>query len=267
MLRLGHIIYSNCFPVHAGLIDRGLPAGISLVEGVPSALNRQLDAGAIDVAPSSSIEFARHAGRYRILPDLVIGSRGPALSILLVGRPPEALGGRRVGLTTASATSVALLKILFRIRWHVTPDFFPFDQIREDPFAAGADAALFIGDVALRADLKPDAEARIDLGEAWMEETGLPFAFALWQASGGEPAELRRLHAALLDSRAYGAAHRAALARRYETTFGLPAALLDRYWANLAFDLDGPMQDGLTLFYRLACEAGELTAVPDLAWL
>ncbi|HVB38784.1 MAG TPA: menaquinone biosynthesis protein [Vicinamibacterales bacterium] len=267
MLRLGHIIYSNCFPVHAGLIDRGLPEGITLVEGVPSDLNRRLAAGLVDVAPSSSIEFARHAQQYRILPGLVIGARGPALSILLVGRPPETLGGRRVGLTTASATSVALLKILFRIRWKVTPEFFPFDQIREDPFAAGADAALFIGDVALRADLRPDAEARIDLGDVWTEETGLPFAFAVWQASGGDPGELRRLHAALIDSRTYGLAHRADLARRYEATFGLPAALLDRYWANLVFDLDDSMQEGLKLFYRFAADAGELPAAPPLVWL
>ncbi|MDE3153560.1 MAG: menaquinone biosynthesis protein [Acidobacteriota bacterium] len=267
MLRLGHILYSNCFPVHAGLIDRGLPPDLTLVEGVPSALNRLLAAGAIDVAPSSSIEFARHADRYRILPDLVIGARGPALSILLVGRHPSSLGGRRVGLTTASATSVALLKILFRRRWQVAPEFFPFDQIREDPFAAGADAALFIGDVALRADLAPDAEARIDLGEVWLEETGLPFAFAVWQVSGGDPGALRRLHAALLESRAYGLAHRADLARRYEATFGLPADLLDRYWANLVFDLDAPMREGLQLFYRLAVEAGELPSAPPLVWL
>ncbi len=197
----------------------------------------------------------------------MIGSRGPALSILLVGRPPETLGGRRVGLTTASATSVALLKILFRIRWKVEPDFFPFDQIREDPFTAGAEAALFIGDVALRADLRPDAEARVDLGEAWMEETGLPFAFAVWQASGGDPGELRRLHAALLESRRWGLAERADLARRYEGTFGLPADLLDRYWANLVFELDDAMQEGLKLFYRLAADTGLLPAAPPLVWL
>lgn len=267
MLHLGHIIYSNCFPVHARLIDGGLPADVTLVNGVPSDLNRRLAAGELQVAPSSSIEFARHADRYRIFPDLVIGAHGPALSILLIGRAPARLGGRRVALPTASATSVVLLKILFRLRWRVEPVFVPFDQIREDPFAAGADAALFIGDVALRADLGAGAEARVDLGQEWLEHTGLPFAFAVWQASGGDPAALRRLHAALVESRAYGQSRRAELAERYAETFGLPASLLDRYWANLVFDLDEPMQEGLRLFYRLAAEIGELPSAPALAWL
>jgi chorismate dehydratase len=189
------------------------------------------------------------------------------LSILLIGRAPERLGGRRVALPTASATSVVLLKILFRRRWHVEPEFFPFDQIREDPFAAGADAALFIGDVALRADLGAGAEARVDLGQEWLEHTGLPFAFAVWQASGGDHAALRRLHAALVESRAYGQARRAELAQRYAGTFGLSASLLERYWATLVFDLDEPMQEGLQLFYQLAAEIGELPSAPALAWL
>lgn len=267
MLQLGHIVYSNCFPVHARLLDRGAPAGVRLVEGIPSDLNRRLAAGELHVAPSSSIEFARHADRYRILPDLVIGAHGPALSILLIGRPPAALGGRRVALPTASATSVVLLKILFRLRWNIAPVFVSFDQEREDPFAAGAEAALFIGDVALRPDLRPGADARIDLGEEWLAHTGLPFAFAVWQSSGGNPEELRRLHAALVESRTYGRTHRADLARRYAAGFGLPVSLLDRYWANLVFELDEPMQQGLKLFYRLAAEIGELPAAPALVWL
>src|SRR5690606_13288757 len=112
-LRLGNIVYSNCFPVHARLLDRPRPDDPRLVEGIPSLLNGLLARGELDVSPSSSIEYARHAERYRILPDLVIGSRGAVRSILLLGdRPPEELGGRTVALPTASATSVVPLKIL-----------------------------------------------------------------------------------------------------------------------------------------------------------
>ena len=72
-LRLGHIRYSNCFPVHARLLDRPDGGDPELVEGVPSTLNRLLSEGAIHVAPSSSIEYALHADRYRVMPNLVIG--------------------------------------------------------------------------------------------------------------------------------------------------------------------------------------------------
>src|SRR5690606_11238354 len=122
--------------------------------GVPSYLNRLLSRGEIDVAPCSSIEYARNAGRYSILPDLVIGSRGPVRSILFLSHlPPQALAGRRVAIPNSSATSVVLLKILLRIHWGVEPEYTWFDQATTDPFADGAAAALFIGDVALREGL------------------------------------------------------------------------------------------------------------------
>ncbi len=238
-----------------------------LEPGVPSLLNDLLARGLIDVAPSSSIEFARHSDRYRLFPNVVIGSRGAVRSILLVGSQPETLDGRVVALPTASASSVVLLKILLRTRWRVEPRFVWFDQARTDPFALGAAAALYIGDAALRRDLHPDASARVDLGAEWHAETGLPFAFALWQASGGPTTALRRLSTALVDSHAYWRERRTELADRYAATFGLDAGILDAYWGGLQFELDAPMIEGVRAFYRLATEIGELAAAPPLAWI
>jgi chorismate dehydratase len=264
-LRLGHILYSNCFPVHARLMDCGAPGWIDVVEGVPGRLNGLLERGEIDVAPCSSIEFARNAGRYRVLPDLVIGSRGPVRSIVFATtRPPEQLDGALVAMPTASATSVVLLKVLLRLRWGVQPRFRWFDQASEDPFAAGADAALFIGDVALRADLYPHVPIRFDLGAEWWAHTGLPFAFAVWQAGRGSDGALRRLHAELLESREYGLRNRSDLAMRWAEHFGFDADFLDSYWACLSYELDDSMLRGLTTFYRLAAEIGEIPEAPSL---
>ena len=267
-LRLGHITYSNCFPVHARVIDCGAPEGVEVVEGVPSHLNGLLERGEIDVAPSSSIEYARHADRYRILPDLVIGSRGPVRSILFLSRRhPSELAAATVAMPTASATSVVLLKILLEKRWGVKPRTVWFDQARDDPFAGGAEAALFIGDVALRGDLHPHLPFRYDLGAEWWEETGLPFAFAVWQAAGGSSAQLRALHRALVESRAWGLAERTRLAAKYAAHFGFAPEFLDAYWAGLSFDLDGAMVEGLRTYYRLAAEIGEIPAAPELRWV
>lgn len=266
-LRLGHITYSNCFPVHARLLDQPVPGDPRLIEGVPSYLNGLLSRGEIDVSPSSSIEYARFADRYRILPDLVIGSRGPVRSILLLSdRPPGDLTDRIVALPSASATSVVLLKILLQIRWDVQPRFVWFDQAREDPFAAGASAALFIGDVALQPGLYPDLPLRLDLGAEWWAETGLPFAFAVWQAANGTTSELRQLHQQLIASRRFGMERRTELAVRHAARFGLPADMLGDYWGGLAYDLDTPMIEGLRAFYRLAAEIGELPSAPELRW-
>jgi chorismate dehydratase len=266
-LKLGNIIYSNCFPVHAGLIDGAVEGGPELVDGVPSYLNGLLERGDIDVSPSSSIEYARNAERYRIIPDFVIGSRGAVRSILFVGdRDPRDLGDATVAMPTASATSVVLLKILLRIRWGVRPRTVWFDQAREDPFEQGADAALFIGDVALRPELHPERRVRFDLGAEWWDQTGLPFAFAVWQAAGGSDDELRALHGQLLRSREHGLAHREALAARYARHFGFPAPFLASYWSDLTYVLDDSMTEGLRTFYRYAAEIGEIDRAPELRW-
>ena len=267
-LRLGHITYSNCFPVHARLLDYPSTGDPSLVEGVPSVLNGMLERGEIDVSPSSSIEFALNAERYRVLPNLVIGSRGPVRSILFISSgDPSRLGGRTVAIPTASATSVVLLKILLKIRWQVDVHFQWFDQATEDPFAAGAAAALFIGDIALRENLHSRQPARFDLGQIWWEETGLPFAFAVWQTGSSRTDELRELHRLLLESRTFGMEERDELAVRYSRHFRMPAAALATYWSDLSYDLDGAMRDGLMRFYTLASEIGELARVPTIRWI
>jgi chorismate dehydratase len=251
------------------LVDSPRAGDPLLVEGIPSVLNRLLADREIDVAPASSIEYALHADRYRILPDLVIGSRGRVGSILLVSdRPAAELDGALVALPTASATSVVLLKILLAERWRVAPRFRWFDQAGEDPIAAGAAAALYIGDVALGALLQRDLPVRLDLGREWWEETRLPFAFALWQTSSPEAVEsLRELHATLVESRAHALDTLGELAVRHAPRFGLSAGSLQRYWSDLTFELDPDMREGLRAFYRLAAEIGEIASAPDLRWI
>ena len=63
MIRLGRISYVNMAPVFYRL-----GADVEEVAGVPVELNERLLAGGIDIAPISSIEYARNAARLRILP-------------------------------------------------------------------------------------------------------------------------------------------------------------------------------------------------------
>jgi chorismate dehydratase len=225
-----------------------------------------LAAGGIDVGPCSSIEYAVHPDRYSILPDLVIGARGAVRSIILVAAvPPEGLDDLVVAIPTASATSVVLLKILLKKRWGVSTRFRWFDQSREDPFAGGASAALFIGDVALRPDRIADGRLRFDLGTEWWETTELPFAFAVWQVASTDP-RVGDLHATLLESRRFGEENRSRLAGRYASYFKMTPEELERYWGTLIYDLDEAMVAGLETFYQLAFEIGELPGVPKIRW-
>jgi chorismate dehydratase len=265
MIRLGHIDYSNCVPVHAGLLEAP-PPDITLVRDIPSRLNRALAAGEIDAAPCSSIEYARHAADYRILPGHAIASDGPVQSILLESTVPvDLLDGRVVALPDASATSVVLLRALLELRLGVQPRYEWYRQGgAADPVDAGAAAALRIGDIALRRRA-PHGRLVLDLGAEWTAWTGLPFVFAVWQvrrdAGAGTAARLVRL---LRESRAWFRANAPAVAERHASHYGMPADRLLEYWAALRYDLDEPMQRGLLHFYTLAARLGEAPSTTEL---
>ncbi|NTW59927.1 MAG: menaquinone biosynthesis protein, partial [Nitrospirae bacterium] len=165
MLKLGHIIYSNCFPVHAGILTGKVECPFTIMEGIPTELNRALVEGKIDVSPSSSIEYATYPGKYRILSGLSITSRNKVMSILLESRVPlDELNNRTVALTTASATSVVLLRVILELFTGVTPEFMLYEQGVEDPYDR-ADAVLTIGDLALKRSVSPRFPHAYDLGE------------------------------------------------------------------------------------------------------
>jgi chorismate dehydratase len=265
MIRLGHIDYSNCIPVHAGLLETPVP-DLVLVHDVPARLNRLLATGEIHAAPCSSIEFARHAGEYRILPAHAIGSCGPVQSILLeTAVAPPLLDGRIVAVPDASATSVVLLRALLEVRLGVRPRLEWYDQAAVgDPLEHGAAAALRIGDVALRRVPAP-GHTVLDLGAAWTEWTGLPFVFAVWQVRrDAGAAAARRLVRLLHDSRAHFVRHRVRFAAQYAPAYGLSPERLLAYWASLRFELDRSMQRGLLHFYRMAAALGEAPATAAL---
>src|SRR5437588_904457 len=159
-----------------------LDAEVEEVSGVPTDLNRRLLQGEIDVAPISSIEYARHASELRLLPRLCVSSQGAVDSIQLVSRVPlEHV--RTVAVTPESATSVVLTRVLLPEAEHVA-------------LGEEAEAKLLIGDAALKSAFE-DPTPHHDLGRLWLERTGLPMVFAVWAAPEDAPPGLAELEDAL----------------------------------------------------------------------
>jgi chorismate dehydratase len=268
MIKLGHITYSNCFPPHAGIITGATAFPFQLVEGIPTQLNRLLSDGGIDVSPSSSIEYAKNRDRYVLFPDLSITSRTEVRSIILQSRVPiDDLNARSVTMTTASATSVILLRILLEIRFGVRPVYSAFEQGKEDPFGT-IDAMLFIGDHALRTQPRGDYRYLYDLGRLWYEFTGLPFVFALWQINYKKDIDkdLRVLYHILKDSKDYGLSHIDDLAGRYAGHYRLSEQLLSDYWYAFSYHFGQEEQRGLMAFYRYAAELGVIRPISELSF-
>jgi chorismate dehydratase len=277
-MRVGRIPYVNCYPVY-GAIDRGVvPLRADIVDGVPSALNKQMAGGTLDVSVISAVEYARDANRYLLLPDLAISCDGPVRSVMLFAkRPASELSGRRVLVSRSSMTSVALLELLFENVWDARPTFVPADAELTDIARFGAeehDARLVIGDAALRLSAHlQDPSARdslldtlgyryaYDLGSEWKRWTDLPFVFAVWvaQRSADTHAALD-VHASLISSRNWGLEHLEPLAAQAALATGVPKAACLTYLSDLDYGLSYGHLAGLTEFFRRLVAAGR---VPD----
>ena len=272
MLRVGRIPYINTYPVY-GAIDRGIVSiDATMVDGVPSALNARMADGSVDVSVVSAVEYAMHAERYLLLPDLAITSDGPVRSVMLFSKRPIAdLNRAKVLVSRSSMTSVELLHLLLRERWHVSPHLVPADAESADiaNFASEAhDARLVIGDAALLLSSGTSAVSRaypyhVDLGLEWKEWTGLPFVFAVWVAQRSTPVgDALSVHSGLIASRDWGVSHLPILAEQAATVTGVPRDICETYFAGLDYRLSLPHLRGLTEFYRRLDASGRVTARP-----
>jgi chorismate dehydratase len=247
VLRLGRIAYVNMAPVFFRL-----DADVEQVAGVPTDLNRALLDGEVDVAPISSIEYARHADKLRLLPRLCVSSEGAVDSIQLVTKCPLARVAT-VAVTPESATSVVLTKVLLPHAEHVA-------------FDAEADAKLLIGDAALRSAFE-DPTPHHDLGKLWLERTGLPMVFAVWAAREPLADGLLELEDRLVESLRAARAEPERLAHESSERYGYPAGFLARYFEKLRYRFGPRERAGFHTFLELARDAGELDEVPELRFV
>ena len=247
MIRLGRISYVNMAPVFFGL-----DAPVEEVVGVPTELNNLLLEGGVDLAPISSIAYARNADKLRLLPRLCVSSEGAIDSIQLVSRtPPERV--RSIAVTPESATSVVLARVLF-------PDA---EQV---PLDEEAEATLLIGDAALRSAFE-DPAPHYDLGRLWTERTALPMVFAVWACPDPVPAGVAELEDALVASVRLARTEPERLAYEAGVRYGYPAGFLARYFDKLRYSFGPRERAGLHMFFELAREVGELDEIPQLRFV
>lgn len=268
-LVVGRVPFLVCAPFfHSTLGGAKAAEGIRFVDGVPSALNRALHAGAIDCAPSSSIEYGLRHREYKLFPGISTSSRLEMKSVLLLSKHPwEDLGGRSVALSPDSDTSNLLFRILCARRFHVKPEINLAGSVPE----GGLAAEVFIGDKALIESLSGRWPHRYDLADVWAKWQSLPFSFGLWMVRR-EALELKleaaaRFHGILRDSlAAFRADPRKALdawTRAYPTS--LPRDLMLDFYQTADYAFTPEHRESLERFYRLAFQEGHLPEMPGIA--
>lgn len=261
-IRVGAVSYLNAKPLYYRLVD--FAPGIRLEMDYPSVLAERLGSGVLDVALIPSVEYLRGAAQgYTIVPGFAIAARGPVRSVKLFSRVPLD-SVERVALDEGSRTSQALARVWLAEAYGVEPDRFEPLPMGVSALESTADAVLVIGDRAMKVPHAPFREV-VDLAEAWVEWTGLPFVFALWVVRPG--VDLGDLPDVLARCRSEGLAHAGELADEHGPRLGLDRDACVEYLTRvLSYDLGEPEIAGLRLFADKAAERGLAPGGVDLAF-
>lgn len=244
-IRISLIDYVNAWPLTWGFL-KGAVEGADRITDTPAACADRLARGEVDAGLIPSVEAARIPG-IRIVRGVGIASNERARSVLLVSRRPTE-ESRTVAVDTSSRSSAAMVRILFEALLGVRPEF--HSSVPDLPeMLRHHDAALLIGDAALKADLT--GLHVFDLAEGWYRLTGLPFVFAVWAVRRDVAPE------PFLWSRDYAARHADEVLDAAVLRTGLSRDVIGEYLqSNLHHDLTEEDEKGLAEFYRRAASSG-----------
>jgi chorismate dehydratase len=172
---VGAVSYLNTKPLIYGFEKGMMKDKIDLVIDYPAniatqLINNEIDIGLIPVAVLPQLK------EYHVISDFCIAADGAVASVCLFSDVP--LNEIKIiFLDYQSRTSVALLKILLKEHWKISPVLVQASEGYENNIS-GTTAGLVIGDRALQQRLK--STLIYDLSVAWKEMTGKPFVFAAW---------------------------------------------------------------------------------------
>jgi chorismate dehydratase len=263
LLRIGKIRYLNMYPVFCVLEKSMRGQSYEIIPGVPSWLNQMVRSGAVDVSPSSSIEYLRNPDRYTLLDNHSVSSTGPVGSIILFSRVPvHDLHGASVLTSTQSETSVVLLDVLLKKFLKLNCSLVPSSEPLAHGLDHGNQACLLIGDDALHAAKRNSDLYHYDLGQMWHEFTCLPFVYALWicntEVCAHKEEALKRFQKELNMAKNYIKNNLIEIADCLGTHPFLTLEEIVSFWQGISYDLTETHKKGLELFRKFAQELGHI---------
>ena len=283
-LRISIVQYLNTAPLVRGFTHGPLRGKYQLSFTVPSQCAEALRTNAADIAIIPAIEYARIPDLV-VLPGLSIASKRAVRSLLLVSTKPVRTV-TSIALDLSSRSTQALVRILCRKWWGITPEF---SEAEPDlsTMLRKSDAALLIGDPALSLALRVEQHSKrdrsgvlkctgqatgfpqfsalylYDMVEEWRALTRMPAVLAVWAARPqvATPEVVRDFQ----ESVAFGLRQLDEIAAEASNEMGLPAADLRSYLAeNIDYGLDEENLQGLRLYFNLAAELGLIASAPEI---
>jgi chorismate dehydratase len=243
------VSYLNTWPLVWGLLDGPQRGAFHMRFDLPVDCAQALRDGSADIGLVPCAELDRVGLDF--LPDVGIACDGPVRSILLISRRPVR-DIRKLAVDSSSRTSVALTRILLAERYGLKPEIMAMPPSL-DPMLRENDAALIIGDPALRLSPAELPYEILDLGAEWVAWTGLPMVFAVW--AGRAKYLNSKASAAFRDSYGWGHAHIEEMVARAAAERGFPEQLVRDYFTRfIKYPLGPKHLEGLALFRKLVAE-------------
>ncbi len=285
-LRISIVQYLNTAPLVWGFTNGPLAGKYDLSFTVPSRCAEALRTGAADIAIIPAIEYQRIPNLV-VLPDLAIASENRVRSLLIVAKKPiEQV--RSIALDRSSRSTQALTRVLAAEHWKIDPEFFETEPDLS-AMLEGADAALIIGDPALRISIAIEKKSTVspqgravcqaatlgitsaeifhvyDVVGEWRKFSSLPAVLAVWAA---RPEALTpEVLADFAASRNFGLSQIAAISLAGAQELKLPQPELESYLRhNIDFTLGEENRRGLERYFHEAAKLGLIGREKKIAW-
>jgi predicted solute-binding protein len=246
----------NTAPLLWGFLHGEGREQVDLSFATPATSAERAIAGAVDVSLAPAVEIARHG--LQAVPGVGVACHGAVRSILLVARKPWS-EIRTLAADESSRTSVELARIVLARRYGAEPAVSKAAPNVES-MLLDSDAGLLIGDAALAVDTQTLKYPHLDLGEAWLELTGLPFVFARWAGRPGAPGLDRpQLYE---DSCDEGLCDLERIVEEEAARRELPHVFVHHYLTrNIKYHIGAEELNGLERYLRYVQELGALATV------
>ncbi len=257
-VRIGSVPYLNAKPLVDWFHSDECDVDVDIIYAVPSELARMLREGDLDVANCSIFESLQNPN-ISLIPGISISAYGAVKSVRLFSKIPLSKI-KSVALDTSSLTSAALTQILITEVFKVEPRY-KHHAPNLQKMLERCDAGLIIGDLKLF-DLH-DGTFEYDLGQGWLELTGLPFVYAAWQVREGLSSP--SLTEMLTKAKKWGLQRLPPLAQKWASSMNLPPSRCEDYLLNVMnYDLVPDQMSGLRLFQQKCFEHGLIAELHPL---
>jgi chorismate dehydratase len=261
-IRIGRINFTNVWPIYyyfPGLVPQ---EEVEIIHQVPTGLNQAMAAGEIDMGPISSFAYGENFENYILYPDLSVSAHGKVNSILLFHEKPlSEIAHGRISLPSTSASSVNLLKIIMEKFYGGKPSY-SYAAPLLDAMMDNHDAALLIGDDAIRESWRNTKYRITDLGQEWANWTGQWMSFAVWairQATvDKQPKLVKKVFDAFVQSKHMAHRNPEEMIQEAQSTIGGSKDYWRHYFSNLCYDFGTEQWKGLQLYYQYCWELGFL---------